>query len=37
VQLEEGPDYTTAMNFGGGFAFAFVCGRCPGSASLPWE
>ncbi len=30
AQLEEGPDHATAMNFGGGSAFAFVCGRCEG-------
>lgn len=33
--LEEGPDHTTAMNFGGGCAYVFRC-DC-GSAKLLWQ
>ncbi len=37
VQLEEGPDHSTAMNFGGaGCAYAFACAPC-GRASLLWQ
>ncbi|HZF88447.1 hypothetical protein [Streptomyces sp.] len=36
AQLEEGPDHTTAMNFGGGTAFAFACGPCAQGAFL-WQ
>ncbi|MFJ7243087.1 hypothetical protein ACIQWA_00415 [Kitasatospora sp. NPDC098652] len=37
VQLEEGPDRATAMNFGGGGrAFAFTCGPCA-RAVLLWQ
>jgi hypothetical protein len=36
LQLEEGPDHRTAMNFGGGgVAFAFSCG-C-GQAKMLWQ
>jgi len=35
AQLEEGPDYATAMSFGGGCAYAFVCG-C-GAAKMCWQ
>lgn len=37
VQLEEGPDHETAMNFAGGCGFAFVCGACDGAAAFLWE
>ncbi|WP_310727932.1 DUF1963 domain-containing protein [Streptomyces sp. N2A] len=37
VQLEEGPDHRTAMNFGGaGSAYAFACEWC-GRASFLWQ
>ncbi|MFF4287247.1 DUF1963 domain-containing protein [Streptomyces sp. NPDC001633] len=37
VQLEEGPDHSTAMNFGGGgCAYAFACEPC-GRALLLWQ
>ncbi|WP_327294377.1 MULTISPECIES: hypothetical protein [unclassified Streptomyces] len=37
AQLEEGPDHSTAMNFGGcGTAFAFACGPCA-QASFLWQ
>ncbi|MET9293001.1 DUF1963 domain-containing protein [Streptomyces sp. NPDC003077] len=37
VQLEEGPDHSTAMNFGGaGCAYAFACEPC-GQALLLWQ
>ncbi|MFG2668366.1 DUF1963 domain-containing protein [Streptomyces sp. NPDC048387] len=36
-QFEEGPDHSTAMNFGGcGTAFAFACGPCTQAAFL-WQ
>lgn len=37
VQLEEGSNHETAMNFGGGTAFAFVCAGCPNSGALLTE
>ncbi|MFH9656795.1 hypothetical protein ACH4NF_00525 [Streptomyces sp. NPDC017248] len=37
VQLEEGPDHGTAMNFGGsGSAYAFACAPC-GHAKFLWQ
>lgn len=37
AQLEEGPDHSTAMNFGGGgAAFAFACHPCARAAFL-WQ
>ncbi len=36
VQLEQGPDAATEMNFAGGCLYAFRCERCPGSAALCW-
>ncbi|MFS4092494.1 DUF1963 domain-containing protein [Streptomyces sp. AF1A] len=37
VQLEEGPDHSTAMNFGGcGGAYAFACEPC-GRAKFLWQ
>ncbi|MFE6690652.1 DUF1963 domain-containing protein [Streptomyces sp. NPDC057743] len=37
VQLEEGPDHHTAMNFGGGgCAYAFACEPC-GHAKFLWQ
>ncbi|MFJ9036773.1 DUF1963 domain-containing protein [Streptomyces sp. NPDC102406] len=37
VQLEEGPDHSTAMNFGGcGSAYAFACAPC-GRAKFLWQ
>jgi hypothetical protein len=37
VQLEEGPDHHTSMNFGGGgSAYAFACEPC-GAARLLWQ
>ncbi|PYC86583.1 hypothetical protein C7C46_05585 [Streptomyces tateyamensis] len=36
AQLEEGPDHTTAMNFGGGSAYAFACEPC-GQAAFLWQ
>ncbi|WP_371494421.1 hypothetical protein OG871_04875 [Kitasatospora sp. NBC_00374] len=36
VQLQEGPDPVTAMNFGGGRAYAFTCSPCTGAAFL-WQ
>lgn len=37
VQLEEGPDHSTAMNFGGaGSAYAFACEPC-GRALFLWQ
>ncbi|MFJ2582925.1 DUF1963 domain-containing protein [Kitasatospora aureofaciens] len=37
VQLEEGPDHSTAMNFGGGgCAYAFTCAPCA-QAALLWQ
>jgi uncharacterized protein with PIN domain len=36
VQLEEGPDHSTAMNFGGGDAYAFACAPC-GRAKFLWQ
>ncbi|MFB2648012.1 hypothetical protein [Shewanella mangrovisoli] len=37
VQLEQGPNWETEMNFGGGgVAYSFVC-RCNGSASFLWQ
>jgi hypothetical protein len=37
AQFEEGPDHSTAMNFGGcGTAFAFACGPCAQAAFL-WQ
>ena len=37
VQLEEGPDHRTAMNFGGrGHAYAFACEPC-GHAAFLWQ
>ncbi|WP_241519035.1 hypothetical protein [Streptomyces sp. CB03238] len=37
VQLEEGPDHSTAMNFGGcGSAYAFACEPCAHAAFL-WQ
>ncbi|MEW2260650.1 DUF1963 domain-containing protein [Streptomyces sp. NPDC047869] len=37
VQLEEGPDHSTAMNFGGcGSGYAFACEPC-GHAKLLWQ
>ncbi|WP_159672502.1 hypothetical protein [Streptomyces mexicanus] len=37
VQLEEGPDHSTAMNFGGcGGAYAFACELC-GRAKFLWQ
>ncbi|MGW1711432.1 DUF1963 domain-containing protein [Streptomyces sp. NPDC002206] len=37
VQLEEGPDHSTAMNFGGcGGAYAFACEPC-GCAKFLWQ
>ncbi|MFI9366712.1 DUF1963 domain-containing protein [Kitasatospora sp. NPDC053057] len=37
VQLEEGPDHSTAMNFGaGGCAYAFTCEPCA-QATLLWQ
>lgn len=36
VQLEEGHDHRTAANFGGGSAYAFVCGPC-GEAAFLWQ
>ena len=38
VQLEEGPDYKTAMNFGGrGRAYVFRCSCAQHSAKLLWQ
>ncbi|MFJ8436971.1 DUF1963 domain-containing protein [Kitasatospora sp. NPDC094019] len=36
VQLQEGPDPVTAMNFGSGRAYAFTCSPCAGAAFL-WQ
>jgi hypothetical protein len=36
AQLEEGPDYETAMNFGGGSAYIFKC-TCSKSAKFLWQ
>ena len=36
VQLEEGPDACTAMNFGSGSGYAFACEPCGGGALL-WQ
>ncbi|WSQ14941.1 hypothetical protein OG604_48530 [Streptomyces sp. NBC_01231] len=37
VQLEEGPDHNTAMNFGGcGRAYVFACEPC-GRAKFLWQ
>lgn len=37
IQLEEGPDHSTAMNFGGaGSAYAFACEPC-GRALFLWQ
>ena len=35
AQLEEGPDYRTAMNFGGGSAYVFRCGDH--AAAMLWQ
>lgn len=37
LQLEEGPDANTAINFGGGCGFAFVCSNCEGEARLLFD
>ena len=38
AQLEEGPDYRSAMNFGGGgCGYAFACGCPAGSAAFLWQ
>lgn len=37
AQLEEGPEYQTAMNFGGGSAYVFVCHCGPGSGKMLWQ
>ncbi len=36
AQLEEGPNHTTAMNFGGGSAYVFDC-KCEQSAKFLWQ
>ncbi|MDY0816185.1 hypothetical protein [Kitasatospora purpeofusca] len=36
VQLQEGPDHLTAMNFGSGRAYAFTCSPCADAAFL-WQ
>lgn len=36
AQLEEGHDYDTATNFGGGSAYAFACEPC-GRGSFRWQ
>ncbi len=36
VQLQEGPDPLTAMNFGSGRAYAFTCSACTDAAFL-WQ
>jgi hypothetical protein len=36
VQLEEGPEHSTAMNFGSGSAYAFACEPCASAAFL-WQ
>ncbi|QMU73542.1 DUF1963 domain-containing protein [Streptacidiphilus sp. P02-A3a] len=36
AQLEEGPDHSTAMNFGSGGAYAFACEPC-GTATFLWQ
>ncbi|MFB8238708.1 hypothetical protein ACFC58_19355 [Kitasatospora purpeofusca] len=36
VQLQEGPDPLTAMNFGSGRAYAFICSPCSDAAFL-WQ
>jgi len=38
AQLEEGPDWKTAMNFGGGgWAYVFQCAECESSAAMLWQ
>lgn len=37
AHLEEGPDYNTGMNFGGGVGFIFTCLPCPGSAQFLFQ
>lgn len=37
TQLEEGPDYRTAMNFGGGSVYVFDCACGSGAAKLLWQ
>ncbi|MFP3891826.1 hypothetical protein [uncultured Ralstonia sp.] len=37
VQLEEGPDAHTAMNFGSGCAYLFQCGQHPGQVKFLWQ
>lgn len=37
AQLEEGADHRTAMNFGGGSAYVFICVSCPGRAKFLWQ
>jgi hypothetical protein len=37
AQLEEGPDYQTAMNFGGGCAYIYRCGCDAGQAKMLWQ
>ena len=38
AQLEEGPDYRTAMNFGGGgCGYVFACGCPADSAAFLWQ
>jgi hypothetical protein len=36
VQLEEGHDYRTAANFGGGSGYGFTCPPC-GRAAFLWQ
>jgi hypothetical protein len=36
VQLAEGHDYRTSMNFGGGYGYGFTCGLCNAAAFL-WQ
>jgi hypothetical protein len=36
VQMEEGHDYRTAANFGGGCGYGFTCDPC-GTASFLWQ
>ncbi len=37
AQLEEGPDYRTAMNFGGGCAYVFACDCPAATARFLWQ
>jgi hypothetical protein len=36
AQLDEGHDHTSAINFGGGYGYAFTCEPC-GQAAFLWQ